>query len=286
MRDFVLYNGVKIPEVGYGTWLVDNKVAFNCVTMALDAGYRHIDSAQAYGNEENVGKAVREYSLKREEIFVTTKVQAEYKSYKKAKKSIDDSLKRSGLDYFDLILIHCPQPWMLYGSRKRYFKENVEVWKALEEAYKEGKVRAIGVSNFRVDDLQNILDNCEIKPMVNQILCHIGNTPIDIIKFCQEHDIVVEAYSPIAHGAALKNETIVEMAKKYNVSVPQLCIKFTLQLGTVSIPKASKEDHIIDNTKLDFEISEEDMVELMKLNEVDYGTDALWPVFRKKNREK
>ena len=124
---------------------------------------------------------------------------SELKNYKKAKKSIDDSLKRSGLEYFDLILIHCPQPWMLYGSKKRYFKENVEVWKALEEAYKEGKVRSIGVSNFRVDDLQNILDNCEIKPMANQILLHICETPVDVIKFCQENDIVVEAYSPIAH---------------------------------------------------------------------------------------
>ena len=286
MRDFILSNGVKIPEIGYGTWLVDNKVAYNCVNMALDAGYRHIDSAQAYGNEENVGKAVREYPLKREEIFVTTKVMAELKTYKKAKKSIDDSLKRSGLDYFDLILIHCPQPWALYGGRRRYFKENIQVWKALEEAYKEGKVRAIGVSNFRVDDLENIINNCEIKPMVNQILCHIGNTPMDIIKFCQENDIVVEAYSPIAHGRALKNEEIIKMAEKYKVSVAQLCIKYTLQLDTVSLPKASSKEHIEDNLKLDFEISEEDMIALIKLNEIDYGSDAMWPVFWKRNRAK
>ena len=286
MRDFVLSNGVKIPEIGYGTWLVDNKVAYNCVTMALDAGYRHIDSAQAYGNEENVGKAVREYPLKREEIFVTTKVMAELKTYKKAKKSIDDSLKRSGLDYFDLILIHCPQPWALYGGRRRYFKENIQVWKALEEAYKEGKVRAIGVSNFRVDDLENIINNCEIKPMVNQILCHIGNTPMDIIKFCQENGIVVESYSPIAHGRALKNEEIIKMAEKYKVSVAQLCIKYTLQLDTVSLPKASSKEHIEDNLKLDFEISEEDMIALIKLNEIDYGSDAMWPVFWKRNRAK
>ena len=282
MRDFTLYNGVKLPEVGYGTWLVDNKVAFDCVTMALDAGYRHIDSAQAYGNDENVGKAVREYPLKREEIFVTTKVMAELKNYKKAKKSIDDSLKRSGLEYFDLILIHCPQPWMLYGSKKRYFKENIQVWKALEEAYKEGKVRSIGVSNFRVDDLQNILDNCEIKPMVNQILCHIGSTPVDVIKYCQENGIVVEAYSPMGHGRILDNEPILKMAEKYGVSVAQLCIKYTLQIGTVSIPKAKSKQHIIEDTKLDFEISQEDMVELMKLNDVDYGEDAFWPVFRQK----
>ena len=286
MKDFVLENGVKIPDIGYGTWLIDNKVAFDCVTMALDAGYRHIDSAQAYGNEENVGRAVREYPLKREEIFVTTKVMAELKNYKKAKKSIDDSLKRSGLDYFDLILIHCPQPWALYGGRRRYFKENIQVWKALEEAYKEGKVRAIGVSNFRVDDLQNIMNNCEIKPMVNQILCHIGNTPMDIIKFCQENNIVVEAYSPIAHGRALNNAAIKDMAEKYHVSVAQLCIQYTLQLDTVSLPKASSKEHIKQNLQLDFEISEEDMVTLIRMNEIDYGKDAMWPVFWKRNRAK
>ena len=198
----------------------------------------------------------------------------------------DDSLKRSGLDYFDLILIHCPQPWALFRGRRRYFKENIEVWKALEEAYKDGKVRAIGVSNFLVDDLENILRNCTVKPMVNQVLCHIGNTPIDVIKFCQENDILIESYSPIAHGAALKDKKIVEMANKYGVSVAQLCIKYTLQLDTVSLPKASSKEHIEDNLKLDFEISEEDIISLIKMNEIDYGKDSLWPVFWRRNRAK
>ena len=130
------------------------------------------------------------------------------------------------------------------------------------------------------------MDHCEIKPMVNQILCHIGNTPMDVIKFCQENDIVVEAYSPIAHGAALKDKAIQDMANKYGVSVAQLCIKYTLQLDTISIPKASSKEHIEDNAKLDFEISEEDMIELIKLNEIDYGKDAFWPVFKKKARVK
>ena len=130
----------------------------------------------------------------------------------------------------------------------------------MEEAYKEGKIRAIGVSNFLVDDLENIINNCEIKPMANQILCHIGNTPIDVIKYCQQNDIVVESYSPIAHGKALKDKTIQQMADKYKVSVPQLCIKYTLQLDTISIPKASS----------------------IKLNEIDYGEDSFWPVFNKK----
>ena len=286
MNEFKLSNDVIAPALAFGTWLIPNDKAANCVRMALEAGYRHIDTAQAYGNEEGVGIGIRESGLKREDIFVTTKVMAEYKSYDKAKKSIDDSLKRLGLDYVDLILIHCPQPWALFRGKRRFFKENIEVWRALEDAYKEGKVRSIGVSNFLNDDMQNIFDNCTIKPMVNQILCHIGNTPIDVIKFDQENDVVVEAYSPIAHGAALKNEAILNMAKKYNVSVAQLCIKYTLQLDTISIPKASSKEHIEDNATLDFEIKEEDMIELIKLNEIDYGKDAFWPVFRKKNKAK
>ena len=284
MKEFELLNGNMIPALAYGTWLIKNENAANCVKMALEAGYRHIDTAQAYGNEEGVGIGMRESGLKREEIYLTTKVMAELKTYKKAKKSIDDSLKRLGVDYIDLILIHCPQPWVLFRGKRRFFKENIEVWRALEEAYKEGKVKAIGVSNFLIDDLENIMNNCEIKPMVNQILCHIGNTPMDVIKFCQENNIVVESYSPIAHGAALNNQAIKAMADKYHVSIAQLCIQYTLQLDTISIPKASSKEHIEDNAKLDFEISEEDMIELIKLNEIDYGKDAFWPVFRKKNR--
>ena len=286
MDEFKLSNGITAPALAFGTWLIPNDEAANCVRMAIEAGYRHIDTAQAYGNEEGVGQGIRDSGIKREDIFVTTKVMAEYKTYKKAKKSIDDSLKRLGLDYIDLILIHCPQPWALFRGRRRFFKENIQVWKALEDAYKERKVRSIGVSNFLNDDMQNIFDNCEVRPMVNQILCHIGNTPMDVIKFDQENDVVVEAYSPIAHGAALKNEAIAKMAQKYNVSIAQLCIKYTLQLDTISIPKASSKEHIEDNAKLDFEISEEDMIELIKLNEIDYGKDAFWPVFRKKNKAK
>ena len=208
MKTMKLSNGQEIPVVGYGTWLIKNDVAYEKVRMAIDAGYTHIDSAQAYGNEVSVGKAIRECGLPREKIYLTTKVQAEFKTYKKAKASIDKSLADLGLNYIDLILIHCPQPWVLFRGKRRFFKENIEVWKALEEAYKDGKVKAIGVSNFLVDDLENIINNCEIKPMVNQCLCHIGNTPIDVIKYCHEHDIIFESYSPIAHGSALNDERI------------------------------------------------------------------------------
>ena len=284
MKDFVLHNGVKAPALAYGTWLIKNENAANCVKMAIEAGYRHIDTAQAYRNEEGVGEGFRQSGIKREDIFITSKVQAEIKSYKKAKASIDESLKKLGVDYIDLMLIHCPQPWALFRGPFRYFKQNIEVWRAMEEAYKEGKLRAIGVSNFLIDDLENIINNCEIKPMANQILLHIGETPVDVIKFCQENDIVVEAYSPIAHGKALNNKTIAAMAEKYKVSIPQLCIKYTLQLDTISIPKASSKEHIEDNMKLDFEIKEEDMIELMKLNRIDYGDQAFWPVFNKKKQ--
>ena len=281
MKEFILANGVKAPALAYGTWLIKNEDAARCVKMALEAGYRHIDTAQAYGNEEGVGQGIRESGLKREEVFITSKVLAEHKSYKKAKASIDESLKKLGVDYIDLMLIHCPQPWALFRGPFRYFKQNIQVWKAMEDAYKEGKIRAIGVSNFLIDDLENIINNCEIKPMANQILLHIGETPVDVIKFCQENNIVVEAYSPIAHGKAMNDKTINAVAEKYHVSVPQLCIKYTLQLNTISIPKASSKEHIESNTKLDFTISEENMVELLKCNHVDYGEDAFWPVFNK-----
>ena len=286
MKELTLNNGNKIPTLAYGTWLIKNNDAAKCVELAIHAGYRHIDTAQAYRNEEGVGEGIRNSGLSRNELYITTKVQAEYKSYKKAKASIDESLKKLGLGYVDLILIPCPEPWAFFRSKRRYFEQNKEVWQALEDAYFEGKVKAIGVSNFLVDDLENILEDCRVKPMVNQFLCHIGNTPMDVIKFCQEHDIVIESYSPIAHGAALKNETIIKMAEKYHVSVAQLCIKYTLQLDTVSIPKASSKEHIEDNAKLDFEISEEDMIKLIKLNEIDYGKDSFWPVFWNKNKAK
>ena len=206
---------------------------------------------------------------------------AEIKSFQEAADSINESLRKLGLDYIDLILIHCPQPWNEFRGEKKYFEENIQVWKALEDAYNSGKVRAIGISNFNIEDMENIINNCAVKPMVNQCLCHICHTPTDIIKYCDEHDIVFESYSPIAHGKALNNENIVKMAEKYGVSVAQLCIKYTLQLGTVSIPKASSKAHIEDNAKLDFEISQDDMIALIKLNQFDYGEDNFWPVFKK-----
>ena len=262
---YTLTNGVQIPKLGLGTWLIpDNEVAA-AVRTAIDMGYRHIDTAQAYGNERGVGEGVRAAGIPREQIFITTKVAAEIKDYESAAASIDESLKKLGMDYADLIIIHCPQPWAEFRGTKRYFKENKEVWKALEEAYEAGKVKSIGVSNFLVDDLQNILEDCRIKPMINQILLHIGQTPQDLLSFCKEQDILIEAYSPIAHGKALDNAEIAAVAKRYGVTVPQLCIQYTLQLGTISLPKSSNPEHILSNVQLDFTISEADMALLSQM---------------------
>lgn len=283
---YVLNNGVKIPKLGLGTWLIDNEKVVDVVKNAIEVGYRHIDTAQAYENEEGVGKAIRESGVAREKIFVTSKVAAEAKTYEEAYQSIMESLNKMGLDYLDLMIIHSPEPWAEFRGEKRYFEENKEVWRALETAYKEGKVKAIGVSNFLQDDLENILNSCEIKPMVNQILTHVSNTKKELITFCKEHDILVEAYSPIAHGAALENEELQKMAQKYHVSVPQLCIRYVLELGLVALPKASTKEHIIDNAKVDFEISEDDMTVLKNMDTIEnYGSDDFFPVFSGKNQK-
>lgn len=277
-----LSNGKKIPVLGLGTWFIDDDKVAAAVVSAVKIGYRHIDTAQAYGNERGVGTGIKACGIPREELFITSKVAAEAKTYDTAAKSIDETLDKMGLPYIDLMLIHSPQPWAEWRNDKRYFEENIQVWKALEDAYTAGKVKAIGVSNFLIDDLENLIAHCEIKPMVNQLLIHIGNTPAELIAYCKEQDIVVEAYSPIAHGEALKNETIVAMAQKYGVSVPQLCIKYVLNLGTVALPKTANVEHMQNNANLNFEISNEDMESLKALNFKDYGEYSFFPVFSEK----
>ena len=281
---YTLSNGVKIPKLGLGTWVMTDAQAEQAVINAVKAGYRHVDTAEAYENEKGVGDGVRKCGVKRSDIFVTSKIRAEYKSYGEAKKAIDESLTVSGLDYLDLMIIHCPEPWAEFRGEKRYFEENLEVWRALEEAYKAGKLRAIGVSNFLKDDLDNILNNCSVKPMVNQILAHISNTPLELIEYCAKNGVLTEAYSPIAHGEALKNRLIAELAAKYGVSAARLCIKYVLSLGMVALPKAMSEEHIRENADLDFTISEEDMNILKNAETIkDYGEFTYFPVFSGKN---
>lgn len=280
-KTYEMNNGVKIPKLGLGTWLINGEEAKQAVITAIQNAYRSIDTAEAYENEKEVGEGVRASGVNRKDLFITTKLAAEIKNYDDAKKAINESLEKLGLDYIDLMIIHSPQPWNeVNKSENRYFKGNIEAYRALEDAYKEGKIKAIGVSNFQIEDLNNILENCEIKPQVNQILCHISNTPLDLIEFCQKNDILVEAYSPIAHGEILNNEEIKKIANKYKVSVPQLCIRYTIQLGTVSLPKTSNKGHMIDNSKVDFEISSDDMEILKNFKKIEnYGVASFFPVY-------
>ena len=278
---YTLHNGVKIPKLGLGTWLLNDAQTAQAVRDAVKLGYRHIDTAQAYENEAGVGEGVRTCGVPREELFITTKVAAECKSYESAAASIDESLRVSGLDYFDLIIIHHPQPWMeVNQSDNRYYEENRQVWKALEDAYKAGKAKAIGLSNFDIDDLKNILSASEVRPMVDQVLSHISNTPLELIEFCQKNDILVEAYSPVAHGAALGNEAIGAIAAKYGVSIPQLCLAYDIQLGLVVLPKTANPAHMESNAQLDFTINDEDMELLKHIEHIkDYGAHSFFPVF-------
>lgn len=282
MKNINLNNGKEIPSVGLGTWLIDNDKVVDVIKTAVKLGYRHIDTAQAYENEEGVGLGIKKCGIPRQELFITTKIRAEYKNYEDAKKSIDESLRKLGLDYLDLMIIHAPQPWVEFRETdNKYYEENLEVWRALEDSYKEGKIKSIGVSNFHNDDLQNILDNCEIKPMVNQVLSHIGQTPFDIIDYCKKNDIVVEAYSPIAHGEAGRIEEVNKLADKYNKTFAQICLKYQLQLGLVVLPKASSVEHLSNNFDLDFVISDEDMEILNKVKPLeDYGKHDFFPVFK------
>lgn len=279
-ESYRLENGVQIPRLGLGTWFIADNKAARAVRDAVEVGYRLIDTAQAYGNEQGVGEGVRTCGLPRKDLFVTSKVAAEAKTYEAAARSIDETLDKMGLDYLDMMIIHSPQPWTEFRVEKRYFAENKEVWRALEDAYAAGKLRAIGVSNFLQDDLENLLEDCRIKPMVNQILLHITNTDRALLEYCRAQGILVEAYSPIAHGEALKNPAITQMAEKYGVIPAQLCIRYVLQLGTVALPKTANPAHMRDNAVVDFQISPEDMHTLETMEKIEsYGEFDMFPVF-------
>ena len=276
-----LSNGVTVPQLALGTWLIDDDKVVDAVKAAIEIGYRHIDTAQAYGNERGVGEGVRTCGIPREQIFVTSKVAAEHKDYKSAAEGIDETIRKMGLDYLDMMIVHSPQPWVeVNQSDNRYVEGNREAWRALEDALKAGKLRAIGVSNFLKGDIDSLWEAAEIKPMVNQVLCHVSNTPLELIEYCQGKGIVMEAYSPVAHGEALKNEKIAEIAKKYGVSVPQLCIRYDIQLGMIVLPKTANPAHMKSNADIDFVISDADMEVLKNIETIkDYGDSSFFPVF-------
>ncbi len=277
---YTLSNGVTIPKLGLGTWFISDDKAAKAVRDAVNIGYRHIDTAQAYQNERGVGEGIRSCGVKREELFVTTKLAAEIKSYDKAVAAIDHSLQTLGLDYIDMMIIHSPKPWMDFHKEDPYFEGNREAWKALEEAYKVGKVRAIGLSNFQQADIDNILAFCSVTPAVNQILVHISNTPKELIEYCREKDILVEAYSPVAHGELMKNREVTEIAERYGVSVPQLAIRYCLELGLLPLPKTANPVHMKNNAEVDFTLSPEDLELLKNAQPIqDYGEASMFPVF-------
>ena len=277
---YTLPNGVEIPKLGLGTWFIGDKDVVQAVKDAAKLGYRHIDTAQAYQNEKGVGRGIRACGVRREDMFVSTKLAAELKSFNEAVASIDHSLKTLGLDYIDMMIIHSPKPWMEFHEDDPYFKGNREAWVALEEAYKAGKLRAIGLSNFEKADIDNILESCFVKPMVNQILAHISNMPKELIEYTQEKGILVEAYSPVAHGELMKNQEVIKIAEKYGVSVPQLSIRYCLELGLLPLPKTANPAHMKNNAEVDFVISDEDIELLNNLEQIkDYGEASMFPVY-------
>jgi diketogulonate reductase-like aldo/keto reductase len=281
---FTLANGVTIPKLGLGTWRIDDGAVARVVREAIAVGYRHIDTAQAYANERGVGEGVRASGVPRHDVFVTTKLAAECKSYAEAKERIDGSLQALGLDHIDLMLIHSPQPWAEFRQGGHYFEGNLEAWRALEEAHRAGKLRAIGVSNFERADLDNILDHASVPPAVNQILAHIGNTPFDLIDYSRSRGILVEAYSPVAHGAALNDQSLASLAAKYGVGIAQLCIRYCLQLDLLPLPKTTNVEHMRSNAAVNFVISDEDMATLKRAKGQGYGEASQFPVFGRSRR--
>jgi len=257
-EDFLLANEVKVPMIGFGTWQIpEGRAAYDSVSAALQSGYRHIDTALAYANEKSVGKAVRGSGVGRGRVFVTSKLPAEVKTYEGAHACFEETMKNLDLEYLDLYLIHAPWPWENMGQDCT--AGNILAWKAMEEIYESGRCRAIGVSNFSVSDMTAVMEAGKVKPMVNQIRFFIGHTQEPVTHFCRENGILVEAYSPLATGTILGNKETAALAGKYHVSVPQICIRYVLQKGALPLPKSTHADRILQNTDVDFQISEGDM---------------------------
>lgn len=262
---YSLKNGLEIPVVGFGTWKTpDGDDAYNSVSEALKSGYRHIDTAAVYGNEESVGKAIKDSGLSREDVFVTSKVWNTERGYDKTIAAYEASLEKLGMDYLDLYLIHWPA---IEKQNDDWEELNKESWRALMDLYKAGKVKSIGVSNFQKKHMEALKD-AEILPMVNQIEFHPGWLQEETRALCKELGILVEAYSPNGNGKLLKDDTLLKIAEKYGKSVAQICIRWTLQHGTLPLPKSVTPEYIKENTEVfDFEISDEDM---QTIDEMEY----------------
>lgn len=265
-----LANGVKMPCVGYGTWQTpDGEIARKSVYEAIKAGYRHIDTAFAYGNETSVGEGIRDAGIAREELFITTKHWINFRGYEKTIATCEESLKNLGLDYLDLYLIHWPSVKKIADNWEEI---NADTWRGFEKLYKDGKIRAIGVSNFLPAHLDSLKANSTVAPMVNQIEFHPGYIQPEVVDYCKKNGIVLQAWSPLGSGAVLDNETLKEIAAKYSKNVGQLCIRYALQNGIVPLPKSTNPERIASNMEVfDFEISADDMEKIAKMPVTGYS---------------
>lgn len=266
---YTLNNGVKIPKIAFGTWQIPNEEAYQATADALAVGYRHIDTAKSYHNEEAVGRAIADSGIAREDIFVTTKLRAPALGYQETLDAFDAQLKELGLSYLDLYIIHAPWPWNDRGNTVT--AQNIQAWKAMEDLVQAGKVKAIGVSNFEPSDLQAILDICRVKPMINQIRFSVGYTQAETVHFCETNGILIEAYSPLATGGVFENATLQALAMKKGVSVAQICLRYCLDKGTLPLPKTRSKDRMIQNASLDFELLAEDIQVLDSITDMDRG---------------
>lgn len=254
---FKISNGMKIPCMGIGTWQSPDDVAKNAVLSALSCGYRLIDTAAAYGNEKGVGAGIAASGLDRSEIFVTSKLRNADHGYKATLDAFELTMEKLGLEYLDLYLIHWPNPVQF---RTHWKESTAQTWRAFEKLYKEGRIKAIGVSNFMPHHIETLLKTAEIKPMVNQLKLCPGITQPEIVDYCKKNDIVTEAYSPFGTGLIFSVDEMKKLAEKYGYTVGQICLRWCLQMGFVSLPKSSNPMRIAENTKIfDFELSAEDM---------------------------
>ena len=280
MEQYQLSNGVNIPKIGFGTWQIpEGEEVYKSVTHALKVGYRHVDTAQIYRNEVGVGQAIADSDLAREDIFLTTKIWNDKHDYDLAKASIEESLEKLGVDYVDLLLIHWPNP-KAQREQDAWKAGNAATWKAMEEAYRAGKVRAIGVSNFMIHHLEALLETADIKPHVNQVLLAPGCPQEDLVSFCRQHEILLEAYSPLGTGSIFDNPVVQNLAAKYGKSIAQVALRWSLQKGFLPLPKSVTPNNIEANLQIfDFELSADDVDKLDKLegiksqknpDEVDY----------------
>ncbi|WP_195212395.1 aldo/keto reductase [Lactobacillus paragasseri] len=264
---YTLNNGVKIPIIGFGTWQTpDGDIAKHAVEVALNAGYRHIDTAAAYGNEKSVGQAIKNSGINRHDLFITTKLWNADHGYKSAKAAIDRSLQNLMVDYLDLYLIHWPNP---VDMRDHWAEANAESWRAMEEAVQAGKIRAIGVSNFRKRHLDELLKTAEIKPVVDQIMLNPSDLQPDVVKVNNELKLLSEAYSPLGTGGLLGNETVNEIASEVGKSPAQVLIRWSLEHGFLPLPKSVHNKYIRANAEVfDFNLSSEQMNKLDSLHGV------------------